>query len=313
MMTFTSSPILLWAIGAVFALLITATVIVQALIWRRPERDYTELSQRVNSWWLMVSVFSISMLVSSKLSVIFMAFLSFMALKEFFTIIPTRRTDRRVLFWAYLTIPMQFYLIYIGWYTLFIIFIPIYAFFFITVRMVLTQQTEGFLRSTATIHWLLMITVYSLGHAAYLMKLPPLENFAVGGAGLMFYLVLIVQLNDVAQYVWGKSFGKHKILPIVSPKKTWEGFLGGVFTSTLVSLLVAQYLTPFTVGESAIVGAGLAVLGFLGDVTISAIKRDLGVKDTGRLLPGHGGIMDRIDSLTLTAPLFFHVVWYWAY
>jgi phosphatidate cytidylyltransferase len=217
------------------------------------------------------------------------------------------------MFWAYLAIPFQFYWIYDNWYGMFIIFIPVYMFLFLSFRMVLTEQTEGLLKSLASIQWVLMISVFSLSHGAYLMQLPALPTFKAGGAGLMLFLVVITQANDVAQYVWGKLFGKSKILPIVSPKKTWAGFIGGVLSSVILACLIAPYLTPFNWRQSIFAGCMLSAFGFMGDVTISAIKRDLGIKDMGNTIPGHGGIMDRIDSLTYNAPLFFHFCRYFFY
>ena len=88
------------------------------------------------------------------------------------------------------------------------------------------------------------------------------------------------------------------------------GFLGGLAASAILGALLAPWLTPFGFGEGAMVGAGLAALGFLGDVTVSALKRDLGIKDSGSLLPGHGGALDRLDSLVFAAPVFLHYVRY---
>ena len=126
----------------------------------------------------------------------------------------------------------------------------------------------------------------------------------------MLYLVVLTQANDVAQYIWGRMFGRAKITPTVSPKKTWTGFLGGVATTTLLATAAGPWLTPMDHLQSAIAGLVIGIGGFFGDINLSALKRDLGIKDTGSLLPGHGGILDRVDSLTYTAPLFFHYVYY---
>lgn len=131
--------------------------------------------------------------------------------------------------------------------------------------------------------------------------------------GLLIYLVFLTEFNDVAQYIWGNSFGKRKISPTVSPNKTVAGFLGGVLTTTALAVILAPFLTPLVQYEA--VGAGLLIglSGFVGEVTISALKRDIGVQDSGSLLPSHGGILDRLDSLTYTAPLFFHYVFFLHY
>ncbi len=300
-------------LAGIFALLLVATSIVFALRRVHPERDHAELAARVNSWWVMAGVFAAAMALSRTLSIVFLAFVSFLALKEYLSLIPTRRADRRVLFWAYLAIPAQFYWVAIGWYGMFIIFIPVYLFMLLPMRMVLIGETAGFLRAAGSLHWGMMLTVFNLSHMAFLLALPEARNPAGGGAGLVLFLMFLTQFNDVAQYVWGKTLGKHKIIPKVSPKKTWEGFLGGLTTTTLAAWLLAPYLTPLAGWQAPAAGLLIGLAGFVGDVNISALKRDLGIKDSGSLIPGHGGILDRVDSLTFSAPLFFHFLYYLRY
>lgn len=301
------------ALAGLFAILLLATLIVAGLTRINPEKDYGELQQRVNSWWVMVAVFSFAMLVSPTISLLFFGLISFLALKEYLTIIPTRRADRRVIFWAYLAIPLQYYWVVSHWYGLFIIFIPVYMFLLLPLRMVLIGETTGFLRAVGTLHWGLMMTVFSLSHVAFLLVLPPANNPAGGGAGLVLFLMFLTQFNDVMQYVWGKLLGRRKIIPKISPKKTWGGFLGGVATTTILGGVLAPWFTPLLAWETWLAGLIIGVAGFVGDVTISALKRDLGIKDSGSLIPGHGGILDRVDSLTYTAPLFFHYLYYLHY
>jgi phosphatidate cytidylyltransferase len=316
---FDLSPTLLTALGGIFGLLVVASFIISVLKRARPERDYTELVQRTKSWWLMAAIFTAALLVNRVAALVFLGIVSFLALKEYLSIIPTRRADRRVLFFLYLAIPIQFYWVSIGWYGMFIIFVPVYMLLFLPLPMLIIGETQGFLRAIGTLHWGLMVTVFSLSHAAYTLMLPAAPN-AIGewrdphtGAALMIYLVVLTQLNDVAQYVWGKLFGRHKIIPAVSPNKTWEGFLGGVLMTTALSATLGPWLTPIDLRNAAILGALLGVAGFVGDVTVSALKRDLGLKDTSQFLPGHGGVLDRVDSLTYTAPLFLHYVRYFCY
>jgi phosphatidate cytidylyltransferase len=174
----------------------------------------------------------------------------------------------------------------------------------------LTLINKKFHYAGSSISWGLFMFVFFLSHLAYLLVLPSSEEFQAGGVGLVLYLVFLTQFNDVSQYVWGKSFGQHKIIPKVSENKTWEGFLGGVFTTTLLAVLLSSFLTPLSFTMAIFAGLIISLAGFLGDITISALKRDLEIKDTGQLLPGHGGILDRIDSLTYSAPLFFHFIYY---
>lgn len=300
-------------LAGIFALLLTASLVVFILKRRSPQRDYAELAARVNSWWVMAGVFAAAMALSPTLSLLFLGLVSFLALKEYLSLIPTRRADRRVLFWAYLAIPLQFWWVATGWYGMFIIFIPVYLFLLLPLRMVVIGETAGFLHAAGSLHWGLMLTVFNLSHMAYLLVLPQATNPAGGGAGLVLFLMFLTQFNDVMQYVWGKTLGRHKIIPRVSPKKTWEGFLGGVATTTVLAWLLAPLLTPLTGWQAPVAGLIIGLAGFVGDVNISALKRDLGVKDSGSLIPGHGGILDRVDSLTFTAPLFFHFLYYLHY
>tara|TARA_R110002111_G_scaffold247140_4_gene310128 strand:+ start:17743 stop:18675 length:933 start_codon:yes stop_codon:yes gene_type:complete len=298
-----------YAMLVVLGLLLTATTCRLILARSKPEKDYTELRQRIQSWWWMIGILFVCLVISPTAAIILFAFISFLALKEFFSIVPTRQADRRVLFWAYVSIPIQYYLVSIGWYGMFIIFIPVYVFLLLPMRMVLIGETKGFIHSAGTIHWAVMLTVFCISHIAYLLVLP-IENPEAGSIGLVIFLLFMTQFNDVCQYIWGKLLGKHKIIPKVSPNKTWEGFLGGVLTIALVSGFLGPYLTPLTFRFSVMAGLLISVSGFIGDVVISSLKRDLEIKDSGTLIPGHGGILDRCDSLIFTSPLFFHFLYY---
>ncbi|HET6469817.1 MAG TPA: phosphatidate cytidylyltransferase [Geminicoccaceae bacterium] len=305
-------PVLLTLAG-LFLVLVVASVAARLLRRGAPDGRHDELLARVRSWWVMVTIFAAALLLSRTAAIVLLGFVSFLALKEYLSLIPTRRADRRVLLWAYLAVPLQFYWIAIGWYGMFLIFVPIYMFLLLPVRMLMIGETQGFLRAVATLHWGLMTTVFSVGHAAYLLMLPDAGNPGAGGAGLLLYLVVLTEANDVCQYLAGRLLGRRKVIPKVSPNKTWEGLLGGVVGTTVLALLLAPLLTPFVWPHALLIGLLLGLAGFVGDITISAVKRDLQIKDTGTLLPGHGGIMDRIDSLTYTAPLFFHVTYYLHY
>lgn len=309
MVQFLDNPVV-WVFGVVFLLLVVASVISIVLARRASEGRYLELRQRIRSWWVIVGLLAIALMLDRTLCLVFFGFVSFLALKEYLSLIPTRRSDRRVLFWAYLTIPFQYTWIGIDWYGMFVIFIPVYAFLFLPMRMVLIGETRDFLQAAGTLHWGLMTMVFSISHVAALLALPAGVGTTAGGAGLLLYLIVLTESNDVAQYLWGKLFGRHKIIPKVSPNKTWAGFVGGVATTIALAVVLAPWLTPFVTERALFAGAFIAIAGFVGDVVISALKRDIGVKDSGATIPGHGGILDRIDSLTYTAPLFFHFVRY---
>jgi len=307
-----SRPVLL-TLGGVFGVLVIASVLVRLLRRARPDGDFKELGQRVRSWWIMVGVFSLALLFDRTVSLAFFCLVSILAFREYVSLVPTREADRRVLPWAYLAIPLQYLWIWEDWFGMFIIWIPVYVFLFLPARMVLIGETKGFLRAAGTIHWGLMTTVFSVSHVAFLLVLTAPGSPARDGPGLFLYLVLLTQCNDVAQFIWGKSFGRHKIVPRVSPNKTVEGFVGGLVTTTALAWALAPWLTPLTTVQSIASGVLIGLSGFIGDVVISSLKRDIGTKDSGTLLPGHGGLLDRLDSLTYTAPLFFHFIRYLHY
>ncbi len=302
---------IMWVIGAIYAALVLASIVVAVLKRRNPGEATAELSRRVTSWWFMITVFAVAILTNRIVSTVFLAFIAFLALKEYLSLIPTRRVDRLILLFAYWAIPIQFLFAHLGRYGLFLTFIPVWMFLFFPMAMTLAGKTEGFLRAVGTLSWGMMITVFALSHTAMLLAAGPVYGEAAGpagGAGLLLFLVALTQFNDVAQFTWGKLMGKRKIVPKVSPGKTWEGFLGGLGTTSVLAAIAGPYLTPMPFYYAAVAGAMIAVAGFLGDITISAFKRDLGVKDSGGLIPGHGGILDRVDSLTYAAPVFYHAM-----
>jgi len=293
-------------LGIILFTLVTATV----LIYKKYPTQ--ELKDRMNSWWIIIGFFTVGAMLNTTMAMFFFGFLSYVALKEYFTLIPSRQTDRRVMFYAYMSIIPQYYFAGIGWYGMFIIWIPVFLFLLLPFKQVLIGETKGFLENTSRVQWGLMMFVFGLSHLAYMITLDPIGENTVGGVELVLYLVLLTELNDVLQYIWGKSIGKRKIIPKVSPNKTVEGFLGA-FVSISILAVVFSFLTPFTWWEALISGMIMSMAGFIGDVVISMIKRDIGVKDSGNMLPGHGGILDRVDSLIYTAPLFFHYVYYLYY
>jgi phosphatidate cytidylyltransferase len=293
----------------VLGVLVLASVAVAALKWTRPRADFTELAARVRAWWIMAAVFFAAIIVSNRLSLVFFAFMSFWAMKEYVTLLKTRPADHHALVFTFLAIPIQYVWVGIGWYGMFIIFIPVYMMLMLPARMVLAKETAGFVASASQIQWGLMIFVFGLSHMAFLLTIPQIPDTNVNGRMLVLFLVFVVEMSDVLQYVWGKTLGRHKIIPAVSPNKTWEGFIGGILSAMGLSLLI-RFLTPFTVVETLIVSLIITVAGFCGGAVMSAVKRDFGVKDFGTAIPGHGGMLDRVDSLCYAAPFFFHYVRY---
>ncbi len=297
-------------VSGVVGLLVVASIVGFILSTRAKsegaKKTVANLNARIRAWWVMVLVFGIAIKTGGLGSIILFGFASFMAMREFLTLTPTVRTDHTVLFWAFFIFaPLQYWLVGVQWYGLFSILIPVYAFVAIPTRMALAGDTTRFLERTSTVQWGLMACVYCVSHAPALLMLR-VPDYAGNGATLLFYLVLIAQLNDVMQYVWGKLFGKHPIAPQVSPNKTWEGFIGGTLTAVAVGTAL-YWATPFSPLVAAAMSLAITLMGFAGGLVMSAVKRDRGVKDYGSLIEGHGGVLDRIDSLLFAAPVFFHM------
>ena len=307
----TLSDELIIVISLIIGLLVTASLILFLVKKISPKTNISELAARTRSWWIMAGMF-IGAVFFYITSYFFLAFLSFIAFRELYSVLGFREADRGALFWGILSIPIQYYLAYLAWYGAFIIFIPVVMFLVLPLRLVLKGDTHGITKSMALLQWILMLSVFGISHLAYLLSLPELPGFSSGGRGLLLFLVFLTEINDIMQFIWGKLLGRHKILPKVSPNKTWEGFLGGVISTTVIGYFLG-FLTPLSAPNVILVSALLAIAGFSGDVVISAIKRDKGIKDMGNSIPGHGGVFDRIDSLSYTAPVFFHLVYYIAY
>lgn len=299
-------------VAGVVALLLVATIIGVVLARSTKSeggrKTIANLNARIRAWWIMVAVFAIAIGTGGIGSIVLFFLMSFLAMREFMTLTPTARTDHAALFWAFfLLAPLQYLLVWAQWYGLFSVLVPVYGFVAITSRMALSGNTERFLERTATVQWGVMACVYCVSHAPALLMLGPIPGYSGTGATLLFYLVLVAQFNDVMQYVWGKLIGKRPVAPTVSPNKTWGGFIGGTLTAVAVGTAL-YWATPFTPIAAAAMSLAITLLGFMGGLVMSAIKRDRGVKDYGTLIEGHGGVLDRIDSLLFAAPVFFHLI-----
>lgn len=304
---------MLWLIGFVVALLLAASgisMLLQARAGGEPGPVLINLRQRVNAWWVMVAVFTLSLVPGRTGVFCFYAILSFLALREFVTLAPTPRADHRTLAWIFFAIlPLHYLFAWAPWYGMFLIFIPVYAFVFIPIRSVLAGDIGGFLERTAKMQWGLLVCVYFLSYLPMLLYLP-IEGFEGRQARLLFFVVFVTQASDVFQYVFGKWLGRRRIAPGISPNKTVEGLVFGGGAATLAGGCL-WWATPFSLPEALALSLLLVVVGFLGGLVMSAVKRSLDTKDWGSVIPGHGGVLDRLDSLLFAAPVFFHVVCYY--
>ena len=296
----------------IFAVLAMATVAGRWLRHRAagPNAVLDNLNARIDAWWAMVIVVGLAFAFGKGGVIVLFALLSLLALREFVTLTYTRRSDHLALALAfYVALPVQYALIWIEWYGLFSIFIPVYGFLLLPVLSMLRADTTNFMSRISELQWGVMIAVFSLSHVPALMVIN-IPGFEGRNILLIAFLIIVVQASDVLQYVWGKLMGRHKLAPSLSPSKTIEGLVGGVASATLLGALL-WWITPFSMVQAAMVALIINVMGFLGGLVMSAIKRDRGVKDWGYVIKGHGGVLDRLDSIVFSAPIFFHVVRYW--
>jgi phosphatidate cytidylyltransferase len=275
---------------------------------RRPEAR--PIRQAMNSWWAPVLVCCPTVLVGAALALPVFAVVSVWTLREYLDLLP--REDRHPVTDAvvFASVPIHYVTVALGDPTLFFGVLLFWIGAVLPAAHAFARGPTGMLGAVPRLQFGVLLTVLALSHVARIFLLAKVPGSS-GGAGLAALLLLCVMVNDAAQYVSGKALGRHRLAPVISPKKTWEGLAGGALVTALVAAGVARQITPFHPAVAALLGVAFSVCGLLGDLLISAVKRDAGVKDTGSVLPGQGGILDRCDSLLLTAPIFAHALVIW--
>jgi phosphatidate cytidylyltransferase len=276
----------------------------------------------LRTWWGLVVVTSLAILLGRVGVVLLFTVASGFAFHEYLRITqPALRRGLRIAVWLWG--PLQYAAILSGWQGGALLLLPTAAVMTTAAVQVVFAPTSGFVSRTGSLLLGLFLTVYLPSHAVLLFIFPALAAGTPGAAGWFLFLVVLTEMNDIAQATCGRRWGRHKICPSVSPQKTWEGWLGGLLTTTVLAIGLAPWLTPLndpvwwrTLGVAmpspsiwaGLLGFGLGLCGFLGDITMSAVKRDAGVKDGSGLLPGQGGMIDRIDSLAFTSPFVFYML-----
>lgn len=301
-----------WLFAAIFGILLVASLcgLVLARVRGGDNPTIHNLNARIQAWWVMSLVLVLAFVVGRTGSIVLFYLVSFAALREFASLVRSRRGDYWVLVACfYLVLPLQYYFVWAGWYGMFAVFIPVYGFLLLPVLASLSGDPKHFLNRASHIQWSVMISVYCISHVPFLLNLH-IDGFE-RNILLIIFLVAVVQASDVLQYIWGKLLGRHKIAPVLSPSKTVEGFAGGVLSATGLAAAL-WWITPFTPWQAALIGLLVCLMGFAGGLVMSAMKRDFGVKDWGKMIRGHGGMLDRVDSICFAAPVYFHVVrYYW--
>ena len=297
---------IIYILGIIFGVLILTSSSFAILKKVKPSKLAKEMFVRTQSWWFIAIGVAVLITAPAIVGTLLVAYISFVALRELLSIAGFSEADRSALFASYFVIPIQYFLAFKGYYEAFLIFIPFIMFIVLPFILVINGNIARITRSMTYIPSILILTVYLLSHLVLLYDIE-VDGFTVGAGGLIIYLIMLTEFNDVFQFTWGKLFGRRKILPSVSPNKTWAGFIGGVITTAVLAYFI-RFLTPLNEWQSLVIGLAIGITGFVGDSLISAIKRELKIKDTDDLIPGHGGSLDRLDSLFVTAPVFYHLL-----
>ncbi len=301
-----------WALAIVVVALLTIATVVGQVVKRQPHLGLNAaaintFNRRVRAWWVICALLAIAF-VSPMLTVALFGAMSFWALREFITLTPTRLGDHRALFWVFFFFtPLQYVLVAYNNYGLYSILIPVYAFLFIPARIAMAGDFKRFLERVAKIQSGLLICVYCLSFAPALLYLNSTPGDKASNARLLFFFVAMALLAEAFQFLWSQLYGRHVIAPAINAARTWEGLVGGSASAALAGLALF-WATPYKEAwHAAFMSMVVAVMGFAGAMTMSAIKRDRGVRDYGTLVEGHGGVLDRIDSICFAAPVFYHI------
>ncbi len=314
-MNFASTPLLL-AIGCLFVVLTVGTVIRIASL--RGDCDEKAKSNRnsLKSWWGLAISLALAVILDRVGVAILLVTAGILSLREYLQLVGAKKVGVSTTAVVYAIVPMYYLLALFGYVDGLRTWAPIFIVLVFGALRASIGLTDDYLRTTAGMTWGLLLFVYCLSHSLFLFELTNSEKPWVGDAGWFLYLVLLTEVNDIAQALVGRRYGRTKLTPRISPNKSLEGLLGGLSVTILLAILIAPWLTTFMQNGSRLVGGLFAMLsgimialfGFLGDINKSGIKRDVGVKDSGTILPGQGGMMDRIDSLTFSAPVFYYFV-----
>lgn len=299
----------LLVLATVAGVLLFATVVSRVLQARDGgERTLAlrNLEARIRSWWVMVAVLAGAVLAGPHAVVALFALVSLAALRELLAVQDDAHADPVLDAGCCALVLGQYALLAFAPVALATYMLPLAAMLLLPLLAVATRGPHALQARVAQRLWSVLLAGWCLSHVAALVRL---DAPGAEGRGLLLvvYVVIVTQSSDVLQYVFGKLYGRRPIAPVVSPDKTVEGYLGGTLAASAVGAAL-WWMTPFAPWQAALAALALTQLGFAGGLVLSAVKRDLGRKDWGAAIHGHGGVLDRVDSLWLSAPVLFHAV-----
>lgn len=263
------------------------------------------LQGRAKTWWGMLAIFAVAIFTGGIISLLMFAFASFMLFREFITMTPTRIGDHRALCWSfYLFIPFQYWLIYLNWYGLFVIFIPVYVFLFIPALIASEGDGSRFFERTSKIQWAVMISVYCISYAPAILILR-IPGHEIPNGGLLFFLVLIVQVHDITRQIVDKLPKTHLLIPKLSGTMTAEGAIAG-FILPFIAGALAWHITPFSFQQSLGMTFAIILSCKAAALCQEGIKADWGTHGN-QVIISHGAFISKTFSLCFSAPVFFHL------
>lgn len=322
------SPGLLWMIGAVFAGLVAGSGIRFVSLRNAPAELRHKRLASLRTWWIIATIVAVCLLAGRPGICLLLAAAGIVAFREYTSLLGLRASEQPAIHAVYAIAVLHYLMILFGLASAFLVFVPVGGLAILAVWQLLRGNSSSYVRVMASLFWGMMVLIYGISHAAYLFILPATSTGPAGPAGWFLFLVVLTEADDIFQAIAGRAFGahnRHRVAPTISPNKTWEGLIGGMLVTIGLAMLLAPWLTTLVeapgsaaltdqlrrFGGAALAGVVVTLAGFFGDINMSAVKRDSGVKDSSRLLPGMGGLIDRVDSLTFAAPAFVYFLLWW--
>jgi phosphatidate cytidylyltransferase len=287
--------IYLAALLIVFGLgIIVASII---MLLTRKTNDLKALWTKYLAWFIIIPVLAIPIFLGRSYFISVVLLLAIVCFWEFVKAVGLWK-DKSFSLFGVLAIIMIFVPVYIDWYGLYTA-MPIYCSLFVLAIPIFRGEFEGMIQKTCLTIIGILYFGWFFSHLAYLTNMQY-------GIGHIFFLFVLVELNDALAYICGKIFGRHKFSPKISPNKTWEGAIGAFILTIGLAFIFRFAIPEYQNWQILIIAPLISIGGTFGDLIISFIKRDLQIKDMGKVIPGHGGILDRFDSIIFAAPIFFH-------
>lgn len=306
---------MLWAVLVTFAALTLGSGVRIYALRNESKQRALKLRSSLFVWWLLTTLFLFSLFFGTAGLAVFLCVAGLISLREFHQLFSRRSFDSPILALTVAALGIGHYALLVFSNAHWSIWgLPWIVLALLSLIEILLGRTQDYLRATAGYTWAFALMIIGLSHVILLATLPETSHIAWGSLGGCLFLVLLTESNDIAQALVGRKYGKRKVAPDISPGKSWEGLAGGLLVTVLLSITLAPWLTNLADGKSqttglllsACAGILISITGFLGDLNMSCLKREAGVRDSSNLLPGMGGMIDRIDSLTVTAPAFYY-------